>query len=304
MLRRFAFLLCLTTTAVLMALEEVPIKEYTAGERHLQNGTKERHCKVFRLWPGDGTRDDDPMKGKVAEDNKRGVRFVTSPSMTVVKAKNADGRAVVLFPGGGYNFIAMGEETVPVARWLNRQGITVFIVKYRCPPRVDEGHLKHLSALQDAQRAIRIVRKNAKAFGIKKDKIGVMGFSAGAHLSAMLCHNYAIDSYKPKEPVDKISCRPDFAILVYPAIVFWGKELDPRFRNIKKIDMPVYMTIAADDQPCAKGTIAYAKRLKELKVAVDFNLYPKGGHGGGLNNYEWSKTCEKWLKTIAIDPVK
>lgn len=276
------------------ALDELSAEKYSAGERFLQEGF-ENHCPIFRLWPGEGTREDDPLKG-VQEEMLKRINKVTAPSMMCVKPEKPDGRAVVLFPGGGYNILAAGHEGIDVAKWLNSQGITAFIVKYRCPRR--EGIPKHAVALQDAQRAIRLVRHNANKFGIKDNKIGVMGFSAGGHLSVLACNQSGMDSYEPLDEADKVSSKPDFAILIYPAYLWEENELDPMAKSGKKIDIPTYITIAADDAKFVKGSIVYALSLLEANDSFSLHVYPAGGHGGGLGNYPWPRTAEEWLKDI------
>jgi len=274
-------------------LTVLPEADYTAGETFLQKGFAES-CEIFRLWPGDGTREDDPFKG--TESKKKWLERVAAPSMIVSKPEKPDGRAVMLFPGGAYRFLAAGHEGVDVAKWLNEQGITVFLVKYRCPTR--GGKPPHWAALQDAQRAIRLVRKNAERFGIKSDKIGVMGFSAGGHLSALTCHQYSTPSYDAIDEADAVSAAPNFAILIYPAYLWKKNQLDPLVKTSHANALPTYMTIAGDDRGFVKGNLAYADHMWEQKAPITFHLYEKGGHGNGLKGYPWVKTAEEWLTTI------
>ncbi len=180
---------------------------------------------------------------------------------------------------------------------LNKQGITAFLVKYRCPAR--GGKPKHWAALQDAQRAIRMVRQNAKESGIKEDKIGVMGFSAGGHLAALTCHQYDEPAYDPIDDTDSVSPAPNFAILIYPAYLWVKDQLDSMVKTTNAKGIPTYMAIAADDRGFVKGNIIYADFMWEVKAPISFHLYQKGGHGGGLGRYRWTVTAEEWLNKLS-----
>jgi len=148
--------------------------------------------RFYRLWPGNGKRDDDPLKNAKESFNNR-IKDVSCPTMMVMKPNNPNGKAVIVFPGGGYSHLAARKEGSKIGEWLNQQGITAFVVKYRVPKR------KGINVpLQDAQRAIRFVRGNAKLFGINTNTIGVMGFSAGGHLCALTAHQFdKISHYCP-----------------------------------------------------------------------------------------------------------
>ena len=151
--------------------------------------------------------------------------------------------------------------------------------------------------MQDAQRAIRLVRKNAERFGGKPDKIGVMGFSAGGHLSALTCHQYTTSAYDAIDAADEVSAAPNFAILIYPAYLWKNNKLDPMVTTSQATAIPTYMTIAGDDRGFVRGNLAYADYMWEQKAPMTFHLYEKGGHGNGLKDYPWVKT-EEWIATI------
>ena len=210
---------------------------------------------VYRLWPG-GSRADDPQADLAEQlpqrpDGLVRIGSVSQPTMHWWRPAQADGRAVVVFPGGGYNGLAAQHEGTEIAEWLNKQGITAFIVKYRVPRR--EGLEKHSVALQDAQRAIRIVRSRAKEFGVSADQIGVLGFSAGGHLAAATVHQFDQRSYEAvdaaKLPYDQASAKPDFAVLIYPAYLITdrtGSEIDPLLKPLpSRADYPpMFLAVA------------------------------------------------------------
>src|SRR5206468_9683787 len=145
------------------------------------------------------------------------VANVTRPTLTVFKpSKDKDtGAAVLVCPGGGYNILAFDKEGTEVAEWLNSIGVSGVVLKYRVPRRKDLP--KHQAPLQDAQRAVSLIRSHAGEWGIDAKRIGVLGFSAGGHLSATLSTNYDQRAYSPIDEADKVSCRPDFTVLIYPA---------------------------------------------------------------------------------------
>ncbi|MFT5882152.1 MAG: acetyl esterase/lipase [Crocinitomicaceae bacterium] len=242
--------------------------------------------ELYHLWPGDGRRDDDPLKG-MTETFERRIKNVTSPSIMVMKPDKPNGKAVLVFPGGGYGHLAAKKEGSLVGQWLNKQGITAFVVKYRVPKR------KGVNApLQDAQRAIRFVRGKATQFGINPEKVGVMGFSAGGHLCATTVHQFDVASYLQVDALDKLDCKPNFCILIYPAYLKKGAAAE--LSKIKDPSIPIYITISQKDNFIA-GVEAYIPILKEAKVDYSYHAYPSGGHGTGLGGFPWIETCEKWL---------
>ena len=286
------------------ALEDISPDKYSAGEKGMQDSVKGDH-KFYRLWPGDGTPANDAPENvvEIAEkpvSTKILIKKVTVPSMMVMKAKNPDGRAVVIFPGGGYGLLAATHEGTHLGAWLNEQGMTTITVKYR-PKK--KGLARHVVALQDAQRAIRLVRANAKEFGIDENKIGVMGFSAGGHLVALTLTQFDTPTYDKIDDADEVSCKPNFGMMIYPAYLTKekdGKNLDPMVTNLKDTSTPIYIAISVND-PFNPGTHKYVKYLADSKVAVDYHLYGKGRHGSGMNEFPWPVSCKQWLKDLQHD---
>ena len=246
------------------------------------------------------------------------ITKVSVPTLTVFEApKNiATGTAVIICPGGGYGALAFSHEGIDVAKRFNAIGITAFVFKYRLPS--DEIMVdKTYGPLQDAQQAIYLVRKNAKKYGIKKNKIGILGFSAGGHFASTLVAHY--NDLKIDNP-EKIDLRPNFAVLVYPVISFEEsvhsgtmknllgasptdslKQYFSANKNVNKKSPPVYFVHAKDDNavPYA-NSILMSEALKTNGVSTDVYLYEKGGHGFGLINktsdVDWFNLMAVWLK--------
>src|SRR4051812_24466462 len=190
--------------------------------------------KTVDLWPGvaPGDKGDlgaeadmtKPNEGMVA--GRRVIRTgnVSKPSITIMKApdeKNT-GATVVIFPGGGYNILAWDLEGTEVADWLNENGVNAIVVKYRIPKRA--GQETYVAPLQDAQRAVGLVRANAKEWGLDSDRIGILGFSAGGHLSATLAAHIEERTYSKVDAADDVSCAPNFMLLIYPAYLSIKEE--------------------------------------------------------------------------------
>ncbi len=261
--------------------------KWEPGDRMLLKSVPGKH-ELYRLWPGDGRRHDDPLKHLVENFDSR-IRNVVRPSLMVMKPERPNGTAVLVFPGGGYGHLAARKEGSLVGQWLNRQGITAFVVKYRVPKR------KGVNApLQDAQRAIRFVRSHAKQFGINPAKVGLMGFSAGGHLCATVVHQFDLASYPPADDLDKLDSKPDFALLIYPAYLGKNGKAAEGVSKVKDASIPLYITISKKDGFIA-GVEAYVSILKKAQVDYDYHAYPGGGHGTGLGGFPWIESCEKWL---------
>jgi acetyl esterase/lipase len=222
------------------------------------------------------------------------------------KRKNT-GAAVVVFPGGGYRILAIDLEGTEVCDWLNSAGITCVLLKYRVP---DSGpYPKSFAALQDAQRALGIVRSHAIEWGIDPTRIGVLGFSAGAHLAAALSTHFDQRLYPPIDGNDKSSCRPDFAVIVYPGYLALSEQNFAANPDILVTDKtpPSFIVQAEDDPVHVENSTVYFLALKNAKVPAELHLYAEGGHGYGLRRTElpvttWPQSLETWLYTIRAVP--
>lgn len=233
------------------------------------------------------------------------ITGVSEPTITIYTPSEelANGSAVVVCPGGGYNILAYDLEGDEICQWLNDLGITGVLLKYRVPRR--EGLAKHEAPLQDVQRAISYVRSKAKELNIDEKRIGVMGFSAGAHLSATVSNNFKEKTYPNIDAIDKVSCRPDFCLLVYPAYLDAADfQVAPEVKPTA--DTPQTLIIQTeDDKSYINSSLFYYYALKEAGVPARMHLYSHGGHGYGLRDTgaavnEWPDRAEDWFREIGI----
>lgn len=227
---------------------------------------------------------------------------VTRPTLAVYQPQAPNGAAVVICPGGGYSILAMDLEGEEVAAWLNTLGVTGIVLKYRVPAR--KGQPRHLAPLQDAQRAMRLVRSKAKAWGIDPGRIGILGFSAGGHLAAAASTNHDQRHYEPIDEVDQLSCRPDFAVLVYPAYLTAKDGLADEIR-VDAQTPPTFFAHAGDDKIRPENSVAMYLALRRAGVPAELHVYASGGHGFGLRPSDnpcstWPQRCEQWMRTRGL----
>ena len=231
---------------------------------------------------------------------------VSVPTLTLYKPTGPNtGAAVVVFPGGGYNILAIDLEGTEVCDWLNRAGVTCILLKYRVPNTGP--YPKSPAALQDAQRALGLVRQHAAEWGIDPKRIGVLGFSAGAHLAAALSTHYDKRLYDSLDAADQLSCRPDFAVIVYPGyLALADKNFAPNPEINPTADTPPSFIVQAEDDPVhVENALVYYQQLKNAKVPAELHIYAQGGHGYGLRRTKlpvttWPTAVETWLHTIGI----
>jgi acetyl esterase/lipase len=258
--------------------------------------------EIIYLWPGkvpgETKEKQPPVMDKPQNDNV--VRFaeVTNPAIEVYLADLAKNKmaAVIVCPGGAYRILAYDKEGTEIAGWLNKLGYSAFVLQYRIPDKKE-------GALQDAQRALRLVRKNAAKWGIDLEKIGIMGFSAGGSLSARSSTLFNKKTYSPIDESDSLSCRPSFAMLIYPAYLDLGpnKTLTPEL-ELTKSTPPIFIFQTADD-PYGNSALVMAGALRDAKLPVELHLLPTGGHGYGLRPGKqapetWPVLAEKWLNGV------
>lgn len=253
------------------------------------------------------------------------ISQVTNPNIAVFlpSKKSATGEAVVICPGGGYGILAYDWEGTDIAKYWNAKGVAAIVLKYRLPDMANHRESWQYPLL-DAQRALRMVRFNAKEWNIHPDKVGIMGFSAGGHLASSLCtHNDSGNPNSP-DPVERISSRPDFAMLIYPVISFTapyqhagshknllGENPDPAQSLFFSSEMhvtahtpPTILIHASDDAGVpVENSIAYYRALLKNNIPAELHIYPYGQHGFGLaigKSYlsSWPERCYDWLRGL------
>lgn len=247
-----------------------------------------------------------PTDGMIA--GKRVIRLgnVSKPTLTLYRApkeKNT-GAAVVVFPGGGYHILAMDLEGTEVCEWLNSIGVNAVLVKYRVPKRANVE--RHVPPLQDAQRALGLVRQHAGEWGIDPKRVGVIGFSAGAHLSATVSAAKE-RAYPAVDEADKLSSRPDFTMLIYPAYLMQKEQPDAPAPDVAVTTNtpPMFITMTEDDPIGVENALRYSIALKAAKVPFELHIYPRGGHGYGLRRTEnpltaWPDRAAEWMKSQKV----
>ncbi|QOD60206.1 alpha/beta hydrolase [Polaribacter haliotis] len=241
---------------------------------------------------------------------------VSVPTITIFKPEQPNGTSVVIFPGGGYKHLAINKEGYKVAKFLNNLGITAFVLKYRLPNNIIMKD-KKIGPLQDAQEAIRFVRRKAEIWNLNKNKIGVIGFSAGGHLAATLSTQFNKTVYKMK---DDVTSKINFSILIYPVISmedsithkgskinllgkFASKENTETFSNEKRVSTltpKTFLVHASDDKSVPiENSLQYYLALKVNNIPVEIHIYEKGGHGFGLGksgtSKSWTSSLINWL---------
>ena len=253
------------------------------------------------LWPN-GAPNSNGFSGEeqhVVREWGLTISNVSNPTITVYRPANPNGMAIIACPGGGYMFLSINLEGHDMASWLNAQGITLAVLKYRMP----NGH--HDVPLSDAEQAMRLMRQHVNEWQLNPNKIGIMGASGGGHLAATLANIFS-----------GADTRPDFQILLYPSInVMAGRpillgenpsdDLKRRYSadlQVKENTPPAFITVSSDDT-AVQSSILYYKSLLEKKIPVCLHAYPSGGHGWGFRDSfvykrQWTEELEKWLRTL------
>jgi len=253
------------------------------------------------------------------------VENVSRPTLTVYSPKGTNtGVAVVVFPGGGYKKLAIDLEGSEICEWLASRGITGVLLKYRVPfsgHYWDAERKRHVNpkaplALQDAQRALSLVRLHAAEWKIDSHKIGVIGFSAGGHMVTAVSTHFDRRSYLVVDAADNVSCRPDFAIALYPGHLWdWTETENPNFdlnpdiaTHITRQTPPTFL-LQAENDPVddVNNSLVYYIALKKAQVPAELHLYAEGGHAFGIRRAkfpitDWPVLVEKWLQTIKMTP--
>lgn len=282
------------------------------------------HAQV-PIWPG-AAPDARPLKGPevvkttgkeslVAGKPWASVENVAQPTMTVYSPTGMNtGAAVIVFPGGGYEILAIDLEGSEVCDWLTAKGITCVLLKYRVPAPRSSPHWGAFPqspiALEDAQRTVGLVRLHAAEWHIDPHKIGVLGFSAGGHLAAAISTHFQQRLYAPIDAADKESCRPDFAVALYPGHLWIDEahfKLNPNV-PVTRQTPPTFLLQAEDDHvDNVNDSLVYYIALKNAGVPVEMHLYAQGGHAFGLRRTRfaitgWPQLVETWLRSLQMIP--
>jgi acetyl esterase/lipase len=269
---------------------------------------------VLDVWPGKPPGETGSIGPEKVVDQKPGdkpikiLTNITQPTLSVFRPgrERDTGASVVICPGGGYNILAWDLEGEEVAAWLNSIGVTGIVLKYRVPRR--EGTPRGqppVQALMDAQRAVSLVRTKASEWGIDPKRIGMLGFSAGGHLTAWTATRFGERAYAPIDDVDKVSSRPDFAVLVYPGGMEKKGDTSSPIAHVSSTTPPTFMAHAGDDPVDCRNSLEMFLALKNAKVPAELHVYNSGGHGFGLRPSEhpcstWPRRCEEWLRDRQI----
>ncbi len=270
---------------------------------------------VLDLWPGKAPGETTDIGTEQTKSGRpdgpiTSITNVSKPTIAVHRPprEKDTGVAVIVAPGGGYNNLAIGHEGDDVAAWLNSIGVTGIVLKYRVPRRPDQPRDKPpIGALQDAQRAMSIVRSKASSWGIDPNKVGLLGFSAGGHLTAWAATNFDKRAYDSVDDADKASCRPDFAVMIYPGGVIQREKpeaLSPEIR-VSAETPPCFFAHAYDDRVSPENSVRMFLELKRAGVPADLHIYAKGGHGFGLRPSNgpcstWPQRCEEWMRSLGV----
>ncbi|MBD7920968.1 alpha/beta hydrolase [Xanthomonas bonasiae] len=311
---RNPFLSSVAAVALLFAHTQAQAEAWQPAPGHVQ----------VPIWPGTAPDALPHPKPESVGPGPGRANDVSRPTMTVYAPTGRNtGVAVVVFPGGGYQILAMDLEGTEICDWLTSRGITCVLLKYRVPnsgPTWVNGaryYPKVQTALQDAQRTLGLVRLHAAEWGIDPHKVGVMGFSAGGHLVAATSTHFARRTYPAVDAADAQSCRPDFAIAVYPGHLWAHEDEDDATRDPTRLDLRPDITVSADTPPTfllqaendevdgVSQSLAYYVALKEAGVPTEMHLYAQGGHAFGLRAgklpvAQWPHLVETWLGSIGV----
>jgi acetyl esterase/lipase len=266
----------------------------------------------IKLWPGKApgeTKDigaEKYLEAKKGQLDVKRLANVSEPTITIYSPPKdkTNGTAVVVAPGGGYNILAIEHEGTDVCEWLNKLGVTAVLLKYRVPKREAQTP-DNLAMVQDAQRAVTLVRHMSNDLGIDPTRVGMLGFSAGGHLTVCTCLSDRKLKYTAVDGACKQSPVPNFAILVYPAyLTDKDGKLRPEF-EVKPDSPPMFFAHSSDDPVTSEGSVALYLALKKNKVPAELHLYASGGHGYGMRKVPhpcatWPDRAADWMKARGL----
>jgi acetyl esterase/lipase len=303
---RYATLLGLLTTVIAVPAAAQAPTPYVMATVDTAHGDREFHL----LWPDGAPR----ALGSAPEDR---------PKITVYRppAERANGAAVVVCPGGGYGRLAADHEGKQVAEWLNSLGVSAFVLQYRLGPRY-----RHPAPLADAQRAVRTVRARASEWAVDPGRVGILGFSAGGHLASTAATHFDDGEPDSSDPVERVSCRPDFAVLAYPVVSLMdpvahtgsrrnllGETPEPALvedlsndRRVSTRTPPTFLFHTADDPGVpVENSILFFEALRRAGVPAEMHVFAHGRHGVGLAPddpalSQWPRLCALWMEGLGL----
>jgi acetyl esterase/lipase len=273
---------------------------FGASAKVLGQDTKAASQSTVDIWP------QGKMPGRAATgpeldnpaNNVHRITNVSRPTLTLFPAPRKGGRApaMIVCPGGGYSYVSFDKEGTEIAAWLNANGITALVLKYRVPDNRE-------GALQDLQRALSLARTHAAEWNIDRKRLGVIGFSAGGNLGAKVSTLFDARAYTTIDSVDRQRCRPDYVVLVYPAYLDKDGQVAPDL-NLKAKIPPTLIISTEDDKNYVAGCKLYHAALDAAKVPNEFLLYASGGHGYGLRSDKdvrvWPQAALAWLRKVGV----
>lgn len=291
-----------------------PLRAPSSATAANASGLPEPTPLTFSLWPdakpGRGRaleRPADPVRGAIAR-----ITDVSDPTVALYRPSPSGTPAavVLVFPGGGYQYLAVDIEGTEVCRWLTHEGIACALVRYRVPQPPDS--TRALQPVQDAERAIGVLRQNAARWGLDPRRVGALGFSAGAHVVAVLSARATGRSYARVDSADGESARPDFAMLLYPAYIVRDRNATRVERDVQPNagTPPTFIVQTEDDPVGAENSMQYASALHTAGVPVELHLYATGGHGYGMRSAvgevatAWPRLALRWLTGRGVVPGK
>ena len=279
-------------------------------------GSAQAQVSEIAIWPAGIPGDAKTLSPAVIESakqrsNQSRIAYVETPSLSVYLApeERANGCAVIICPGGGYNILAWPKEGLEVAEWFNSIGVSAFVLKYRVPRR--DPQRIHWEPMQDVQRAIRLVRSRAEEWKIDPNRIGVLGFSAGGHLSVMAGVRFNEKAYPRVDQIDDISCRPNFICPIYAAYLADGYRDDVaelgELVTITSDTPPVFMAVTWDDKMRGAQAALMLAELKKKNVPAELHVFTQGGHGYGMRDNgkpvsAWKTDLAAWLASMQFIP--
>ena len=251
------------------------------------------------LWPDEVPNEKMEKQAPVLSNNTNGnvtrISNITNPALVVFEPEksNNSGVGIIVCPGGGYNILAIDKEGYEIADWLNKLGYTAFVLQYRVPNN-------QLGALNDIQRAIRTVRSEANHYHLNPDKTGILGFSAGGSLCARASTRFSIDSYPKTDNIDKLSCQPNFSMLIYPAYLDQGENRSITPELLMGQEIPPFFIFGTSDDKYGNSSLVFAQALRDNHTPVELHLLQNGGHGYGMRPGNvaantWPSLAEVWL---------